>query len=141
MSLPPFFSYKIMSKVKTYGIHGVVERVIAARLGKATMNITFSGGIMDSSGVRPATFTSNKVVEQYVVENHPMFKNGSIKVISEIDLEPKEETAKTEKVEEVKTLQQARQFLMDMGVPMEELQSKAKVLEVAKEKGITFPNL
>ena len=141
MSLPPFFSYKIMSKVKTYGIHGVVERVIAARLGKATMNITFSGGIMDSSGVRPATFTTNKVVEQYVVENHPMFKNGSIKVISEIDLEPKEETAKTEKVEEVKTLQQARQFLMDMGVPMEELQSKAKVLEVAKEKGITFPNL
>ena len=130
-----------MSKVKTYGIHGVVERVIAARLGKATMNITFSGGIMDSSGVRPATFTTNKVVEQYVVENHPMFKNGSIKVISEIDLEPKEETAKTEKVEEVKTLQQARQFLMDMGVPMEELQSKAKVLEVAKEKGITFPNL
>jgi hypothetical protein len=130
-----------MSKVKTYGIHGVVERVIAARLGKATMNITFSGGIMDSSGVRPATFTTNKVVEQYVVENHPMFKNGSIKVISEIDLEPKEETAKTEKVEEVKTLQQARQFLMDMGVPMEELQSKAKVLEVAKDKGITFPNL
>jgi hypothetical protein len=130
-----------MSKVKTYGIHGVVERVIAARLGKATMNITFSGGIMDSSGVRPATFTTNKVVEQYVVENHPMFKNGSIKVISEIDLEPKKETAKTEKVEEVKTLQQARQFLMDMGVPMEELQSKAKVLEVAKEKGITFPNL
>lgn len=130
-----------MSKVKTYGIHGVVERVIAARLGKATMNITFSGGIMDSSGVRPATFTTNKVVEQYVVENHPMFKNGPIKVISEIDLEPKKETAKTEKVEEVKTLQQARQFLMDMGVPMEELQSKAKVLEVAKEKGITFPNL
>lgn len=141
MSLPPFFSYKIMSKVKTYGIHGVVERVIAARLGKATMNITFSGGIMDSSGVRPATFTTNKVVEQYVVENHPMFKNGSIKVISEIDLEPKKETAKTEKVEEVKTLQQVRQFLMDMGVPMEELQSKAKVLEIAKEKGITFPNL
>jgi hypothetical protein len=62
-------------------------------------------------------------------------------VISEIGLEPKKETAKTEKVEEVKTLQQARQFLMDMGVPMEELQSKAKVLEVAKEKGITFPNL
>lgn len=143
MSLPPFFSFKIMSKVKTYGIHGVVERVIAARLGKATMNITFSGGIMDSSGVRPATFTTNKVVEQYVVENHPMYKNGSIKVISEIDLEPKKETAKTEeveKVDEVTTLQQARQYLIEKGVSIEKLQNKADIKACAAEMNITFPN-
>jgi Cu/Ag efflux protein CusF len=140
MSLPPSFSFKIMSKVKTYGIHGVVERVIAARLGKATMNITFSGGIMDSSGVRPATFTTNKVVEQYVVENHPMFKNGSIKVISEIDLEPKKETAKTEKVDEVTTLQQARQYLIEKGVSIEKLQNKADIKACAAEMNITFPN-
>ena len=141
MSLPPFFSFKIMSKVKTYGIHGVVERVIAARLGKATMNITFSGGIMDSSGVRPATFTTNKVVEQYVVENHPMYKNGSIKVISEIDLEPKKETAKAEKVEEVTTMQEARKYLMEHeGATMEDLQNKAAVQDYAAKMNITFPN-
>lgn len=140
MSLPPFFSYKIMDKVKTYGIHGVVERVIAARLGKATMNITFSGGIMDSSGVRPATFTTNKVVEQYVVENHPMFKNGSIKVINEIVVEPEKGVEKTVKVDEVTTLQQARQYLIEKGVSIEKLQNKADIKACAAEMNITFPN-
>lgn len=129
-----------MSKVKTYGIHGVVERVIAARLGKATMNITFSGGIMDSSGVRPATFTTNKVVEQYVVENHPMFKNGSIKVINEIILEPEKSDEKTVKVDEVTTIQQARQYMLDKGVTMDKLQNKTDIKACAAEMNITFPN-
>lgn len=129
-----------MDKVKTYGIHGVVERVIAARLGKATMNITFSGGIMDSSGVRPATFTTNKVVEQYVVENHPMFKNGSIKVINEIVVEPEKGVEKTVKVDEVTTIQQARQYLLDKGVTMDKLQNKADIKACAAEMNITFPN-
>ena len=129
-----------MSKVKTYGIHGVIERVIAAKFGNATFNITFSGGIMDAAGIRPATFTTNKVVEQYIVENHPMFRNGSIKVVSEIDLEPKKETAKTEKVEEVTTLQQARQYLIEKGVSIEKLQNKADIKACAAEMNIAFPN-
>lgn len=129
-----------MSKVKTYGIHGVVERVIAARLGKATINITFSGGIMDSSGVRPATFTTGKVVEQYIVENHPMFKNGSIKVINEIVVEPEKEQNTVSKVAEVTTIQQARQYLLDKGVTMDKLQNKADIKVCAAEMNITFPN-
>lgn len=137
---PPSIIFQIMSKIKTYGIHGVIERVIAARLGNATFNITFGGGIMDASGVRPAVFTTKNVIEQYVVENHPMFKNGSIKVINEIVVEPEKGVEKTVKVDEVTTIQQARQYLLDKGVTMDKLQNKADIKACATEMNITFPN-
>lgn len=133
-----------MGKLIKYGIYGAIERIIAARIGKATMNITFSGGALDSSGVVPATFATKNAFEQKIVESHPEFKSGAIKVLYSQDIdEPKVEEAKEHlSVPEVTSLQQARQYLMDkMGVPMEKMQSKAKVLEAAKEKGVTFPNL
>lgn len=118
----------------------MIERVIAARLGNATFNITFGGGIMDASGVRPAVFTTKNVIEQYVVENHPMFKNGSIKVINEIVVEPEKGVEKTVKVAEVTTIQQAKQYLLENGATVEELQSKAAVFEWAAKNDIVFPN-
>lgn len=133
-----------MGKLIKYGIYGAIERIIAVRIGKATMNITFSGGALDSSGVVPATFVTKNAFEQKVIENHPEFKSGVIKVLYSQDIdEPKvEEAKKLLSVPEVTSLQQARQYLMDnMGVPMEKMQSKAKVLEAAKENGVTFPNL
>lgn len=132
-----------MGKLIKYGIYGAIERIIAARIGKATMNITFSGGALDSSGVVPATFVTKNAFEQKVIENHPEFKGGVIKVIhTQIIDEPKAQEKELLSVPEVASLQQARQYLMDkMGVPMEKMQSKAKVLEAAKEKGVTFPNL
>lgn len=132
-----------MGKLIKYGIYGAVERIIAVRIGKATMNITFSGGALDSSGVIPATFTTKNIFEQKVIENHPEFKSGVIKVIHTQNIdEPKAEEKKLLSVSEITSLQQARQYLMDKyGVPMEKMQSKAKVLEAAKEKGVAFPNL
>lgn len=132
-----------MGKLIKYGIYGAIERIIAARIGKATMNITFSGGALDSSGVVPATFVTKNAFEQKVIENHPEFKGGVIKVIhTQIIDEPKAQEKELLSVPEVASLQQARQYLMDkMDVPMEKMQSKAKVLEAAKEKGVTFPNL
>lgn len=132
-----------MGKLVKYGIYGAVERIIAVRIGKATMNITFSGGTLDSSGVTPATFATKNIFEQKVIENHPEFKSGVIKVIHTQNIdEPKAEEKELLSVSEITSLQQARQYLMDKnGVPMEKMQSKAKVLEAAKEKGVTFPNL
>lgn len=131
-----------MGKLKIYGINGVVERTLAAKLGKVSFNITFSGGIMDASGIRPATFTAKNALEQFAVENHPMFKSGSIKLIKEIGEEPEKDTAKkyTIEVEEVTTMQQARQYLVEHGAPMERLQNKAAIQAYAAEKNITFPN-
>ncbi len=125
---------------KVYAIKGIVERFISVPLGKGTITIHFEGGAIDSALRRDATFSTTNPVEQAIVERLPEFKKGVIKLVRTIG-EPKSVEKEDAPEAKVKTLQQARQFLMDMGVPMEELQSKAKVLEAAKEKGITFPNL
>lgn len=125
---------------KEYAIKGIVERFISVPLGKGSIIIHFEGGAIDSALRRDATFSTSNPVEQAIVERLPEFKKGVIKLVRTIG-EPKSVEKEDAPEAKVKTLQQARQFLMDMGVPMEELQSKAKVLEVAKEKGITFPNL
>ena len=128
-----------MKKIVKYGISGAVERIIAFKMGKATMNIAFSGGIVDSAGIRPATFVAKNEFEQKIIENHPEFKNGTIKVIKEFVLN--DEIVKKETPEDkVKTLQQARQFLIDKGIPMEVLQNKAAILEYAAKNDIVFPN-
>ena len=125
---------------KEYAIKGVVERFISVPLGKGSVTLHFQGGAIDSALRRDATFSTTNLVEQAIVERLPEFKKGVIKLVRTIKTEP--ESKKEAKPEDaVKTLQQARQFLIDMGVPMEELQSRVKVLEAAKEKGITFPNL
>ena len=125
---------------KEYAIKGIVERFISVPLGKGSITIHFEGGAIDSSLRRDATFSTTNPVEQAIVERLPEFKKGVIKLVCTIG-EPKPVEKEEAPEAKVKTLQQARLFLMDMGVPMEELQSKAKVLEAAKEKGITFPNL
>lgn len=125
---------------KEYAIKGIVERFISVPLGKGSIIIHFEGGAIDSALRRDATFSTTNPVEQAIVERLPEFKRGVIKLVRTIS-EPKPVEKEDAPEAKVKTLQQARQFLMDMGVPMEEMQSKAKVLEVAKEKGITFPNL
>jgi hypothetical protein len=127
-----------MSKIVKYCIYGVVERYISIKAGKTTLNIAFSGGVMDSSGIKPAVYVTSNALEQYMIENHPDFKNGKIKVLKEqvIENAPIEETPEAK----VRTLQQARQFLIEKGVPMEVLQNKAAILEYAEKKGIVFPN-
>ena len=104
------------------------------------MKCCFEGGAVSGLGSRAASYTTNDKNVQELLENSKEFKSGMIKIAEEYGAEP--ESKKEAKPEDaVKTLQQARQFLIDMGVPMEELQSRVKVLEAAKEKGITFPNL
>lgn len=123
---------------KRYAVYGLVEWY--ANIDGCECN--FKNGTINAIAVVPATYTTSDKKEQGIIENSRYFKSGKIKldkVYNEpvVQVDTKDESPEAK----VKTLQQARQFLMDMGVPMEELQSKAKVLEAAKEKGITFPNL
>ena len=131
-----------MTKIKTYGIYGVIERFIAVRLGKATMSIAFNGGLIDASGIRPATYTTKNPFEQKIVENHPEFLNKTIKIIKEQVVQElvKGREPLVAVIEEITTLQEARKYLLEKGVAMEELQNKAAVLEKAKELNISFPN-
>lgn len=123
---------------KRYAVYGLVEWY--ANIDGCECN--FKNGTINAIAVVPATYTTSNKKEQEIIENSQYFKNGKIKLDKTYN-EPVGQFDTTEDAPEakVKTLQQARLFLMDMGVAMEDLQSRAKVLEVAKEKGITFPNL
>lgn len=131
-----------MSKLIKYGIFGVVERYVAVKAGKATINIQFSGGTLDSSGVTPATFTTKNVFEQKIIENHPEFKKGVIQILSTqvLDDDSKADKKEVSAADGVTNVQQARQYMLAMGVPMEKLQNKAAILEAAKEKEVVFSN-
>ena len=130
-----------MSKIVKYCIYGAVERYIAVKIGKITKNIQFTGGSLDSAGVQPAVFTTKSEIEQRLVENHPDFKKGVIKILDTIVIDEAPAMESTA-VHEVTSLQQARLYLTTKrNVPMEKMQKKADVLAVAKEEGITFPNL
>ena len=124
---------------KRYIITGYLTYSVLLKKENKYMKCCFEGGAVSGLGSRAASYTTNDKNVQELLENSKEYKSGMIKVAEAYGKpEPVEEESPEAKV---KTLQQARQFLMDMGVSMEELQSKAKVLEAAKEKGITFPNL
>lgn len=129
-------------KLKTYCIHGFVERYVTARLGKGSMIFHFRDGVIDNSGRQPAVYVTANPVEQSVLENHPEFKTGAIrlrdvKVVEES--KSKEETKKTT-VDSVTTLVAARQYLLEHGATAEELQNKAAILGYAAKHDIVFPN-
>lgn len=128
-------------KLKKYCINGFIERYVTARLGKGTISFHFEGGAMDASAVLPATYTTKNPVEQAILENHPDFKNGTIK-LKEVQVieEPKKVEDKKVSVESVTTFTEAKKYLLENGATVEELQNKAAVYEWAAAHDIVFPN-
>lgn len=128
-------------KLKKYCINGFIERYVTARLGKGTISFHFEGGAMDASAVLPATYTTKNPVEQAILENHPDFKNGTIK-LKEVQVieEPKKVEEKKVTVDSVTTFTEAKKYLLENGATVEELQNKAAVYEWAAAHDIVFPN-
>lgn len=128
-------------KLKKYCINGFIERYVTARLGKGTISFHFEGGAMDASAVLPATYTTKNPVEQAILENHPDFKNGTIK-LKEVQVieDPKKVEEKKVSVESVTTFTEAKKYLLENGATVEELQNKAAVYEWAAAHDIVFPN-
>lgn len=125
---------------KEYAIKGVVERFISVPLGKGSVTLHFQGGAIDSALRRDATFSTTNPVEQAIVERLPEFKKGVIRLVRTIGTEPVKD-AEAGVIDEVTTLQQARQYLMDnFEVTIEELQTRANVKEAAAKMNIAFPN-
>lgn len=129
-------------KQKKYCIYGFIERYVTARLGKGTVSFHFKDGVMDSAGVQPAVYVTSNPVEQAMLENHPDFKNGTIKLADvKVIEEPKmAEEEKKITAESVTTLTAAKQYLLEQGATVEELQNKAAVFEWAAKNDIVFPN-
>ena len=127
-------------KLKKYCIYGFVERYVTARLGKGSISFHFEGGVMDAAGVQPAIYSTKSPVEQAILESHPDFKNGIIKLKEVVTIAPKKLEEKKVAVDSVTTLAEAKKYLLENGATVEELQTKAAVFEWAAKHDIVFPN-
>lgn len=110
------------------------------RLGGGAITFSFTGGSMDSSAIRPATLITSNAYEQKIIESHPDFKNGKIKLIKEEKTEVPAESVEFIAIESVHNMQTARQYLMEQGVELKDLAKKTDVMARAKELKVTFPN-
>lgn len=150
-----------MKKI-TYGAEGLMDWQAEIPLGKAKLNVAFTGGTMTKYGVTPAEYTTSCEFIQKAIENSTYFKTGRIKVIRSIDLdtpteatpEESEQPKATPKVNiilpEVKTdvkakvidvtcLPEAQEYLRDnFGIATSLVTSKAKAQDYAKQYGLQF---
>lgn len=103
------------------------------------MKCCFEGGAVSGLGSRAASYTTNDKNVQELLENSKEFKSGMIKIAEVYGMEPAK-VVEVGAVDEVTTIQQARQYLLDKGVTMDKLQNKADIKACAAEMNITFPN-
>ena len=123
---------------KRYIITGYLTYSVLLKKENKYMKCCFEGGAVSGLGSRAASYTTNDKNVQELLENSKEFKSGMIKV-AEVYGEPAK-VAEAGVIDEVTTLQQARQYLIEKGVPMEKLQNKADIKACAAEMNITFPN-
>ena len=69
-----------MRKRVTYEIHGQVERNSFFRVGKALIRVEFTGGMVNSTGVYPAQYTTDNPLYQKAIEDSNAFRLGEIKM-------------------------------------------------------------
>lgn len=138
-----------MGKRITYEIHGQVERNSFFRIGKALIRVEFSGGMVNSTGVYPAQYTTENPLYQQAIENSQAFRSGEIKRGKVDELEPadepslnNEEAKEGDVFTEVVNMQQARAVLMaePYFCSLSDLQNKVAIKAVAEHKGVSFPN-
>ena len=143
----PQLKEKAMGKRITYEIHGQVERNSFFRVGKALIRVEFTGGMVNSTGVYPAQYTTDNPLYQQAIENSAAFRSGEIKrgkvdEFSTANNIVEDEAQDKEVYSDVSNLQQARAILMaePYCCNLSELQNKAAVKSVAAHKGVSFPN-
>ena len=139
-----------MKYIKTYAIHGMVEKSCLFSLGRNTVRVDFRHGSVTTAGIQPARFKTSNAVLQFAIENSPKFKRGEIVLEESVKIkEAKQEDSKNKKeVEisvdtypEVTNSQQAKSILMDKyEVSLSELQNKEAILKRAAELNVKFPN-
>ena len=160
--------------IKTYGIDGKTAACfpIYNPTKDVKVVLTFRNGCLDDLRKRPATCLVTSPVDQIIIENHPLFKRGVIRLISvgssaesvktaEINAEVKKAGERKGRAKartvvssglkdeatgfttypEVKTLGDATNVLLSLGVNMANLRDENEILRIATEDyKLTFPN-
>lgn len=66
---------------KTYGAVGLMEWGCTIPVGKARLNVQFSGGTLTRYGNTPALYTTDDPIKQNIIENSAYFKSGKIVLV------------------------------------------------------------
>lgn len=138
--------------------------------GRGTLRIRFANGIPDPKFKIPATYTTDSPFEQLVIEASPQFgrrifrygPKGEIirSSVEDIVKETREVMASTDAAKEknaklkknktaastsvyndVETIGQATEILLDLGVKADELGSPEAIVSAMMREHVSFPNL
>jgi hypothetical protein len=71
----------------TYGVSGMIEYQAVISVGRNTAKVSFTGGSQTSSGMRPASFTTDNLILQNAIESCPDYKRGRIYTVNVIELD------------------------------------------------------
>lgn len=93
------FNLKRRSMIKTYGARGMAEWVALIRVGRAAIQVPFTGGTKAGYTMTPATYKTSSPVFQQIIEDSDYFKSGKIFLMKKVvtDEDTQEVAAKTEK--------------------------------------------
>lgn len=134
---------------KTYGVDGLIDWQTEIKAGKARLVVNFSGGGLTSFGVTPATYTTDNLLYQHIIENSSQFQSGKIRLLRSTALDnvapvaTKAETPAKKLVDvgSVKNCADATKWLREnKGISLG-VKSKAEIIEIAAANGVNFPNL
>lgn len=138
---------------KTYEVVGLIEWTAVIPAGKSALVVDFTGGGLSSYGVTPATFTTDNILYQSIIENSKYYKSGKIRLGHTIKLATKNVLPVTDievvntyrnglrEVPEVGNCADAKLWLktnMDISLGAK---SKKEILEIAAANGVCFPNI
>lgn len=151
-----------MAAVRTYGIPRVVEarEIFLFNCGQGKLKINFTGGVPDPKYNIPATYSTANELEQIIIEQSLQFgekvfrylSNGEVISKSSFDIAKEAEKTKKEIVaekikdktkvyDEVETIGQATEVLLELGVKADDLNGQEAVVAAMMRKRVSFPNL
>lgn len=147
---------------KTYGVYDLVEWLVEIVMGGVRFRLNFSGGAVTTSGVTPATYTTEDPIVQLAVERSEHYLSGRIRLIRstgtgrEVKVGGCEAAEAAEVAEgeegddgedgtdgleriEVATAADAREWLRSHhGIATSRMRSKAIIAETGRSLGVLF---
>ncbi|MGN1228509.1 MAG: hypothetical protein ACI4T5_02485 [Prevotella sp.] len=92
-------------RVKTYAVDGMSEAVYQIHYGRGhCLELRLSNGTKTQYGMKPAIYMSGNVIEQAIIENSELFKNGTVYVLRESEKGEKIEVEVRGKDDEAQTI-------------------------------------
>ena len=130
-----------MGTIKRYETRSIMEYSLPLKYGRSYVRVTFNGGSINSQRTTPASALVKSAVVQGLIEKSPEYKRGIIKLADIIDTDERQ-AEDCDLYDDITTVTAARNILLGKyQQPLELLQNKKAVLDVAAKLGVKFPNI